>query len=162
MQAASLPHARFHLVNCGPSTCLGLRSRNAHTVLPGTCQQNSDHQEGPPSLMLLPSQEGPSTEGLAPGMDSGSAGFFLGQRWGGERAERRQAQTVPHGVAGSAQREGVGRRDLKIALSILEKGRLRWVGVRGSKEQAAKGRGKGLSLQCSSHSQPNQPGSQLV
>ena len=81
--------------------------------------------------------------------------------WGWGREEAVKDCTSWHGW-GSPERRFRGRGDLKLTLSSWDKAGPRWVGVRGSKEQPGKGRRKGLRRQCSSHIQPNQPGSQLV
>lgn len=78
--------------------------------MPGIDLRSSGQHEGLPSWRLLPSREGPGTEGLAPAMDLDSVGFVLGQRWGGGGAEKRQSGTVSHGTAAAAQKEGEGER----------------------------------------------------
>lgn len=83
---------------------------NARTGVPGIDLRSSDQHEGLPSWRLLPSREGPGTEGLAPAMHLDSVGFVLGRRWGGGGAEKRQSGTVSHGKAGAAQKEGEGER----------------------------------------------------
>ena len=95
-------------------------------------------------------------------MDLDSVGLFLGQTGMGEGQIRGCQGLHPTAGLGSPERRFRGRGDLKLTLSSWGEAGPRWVGVRGSKEQPGKGRRKGLSLQCSSHIQPNQPGSQLV
>ena len=89
--------------------------------------------------MLLPSREGPCTEGLAPAMDLGSVGFVLGQSGEGEGQRRGSQGLCPMARLGQPKKKVWGRGDLKLTLSNLEKGGPRWVGVRGSKEQPGKG-----------------------
>ena len=78
-------------------------------MTPGIFLRNSDPREGRPSWVLLPSLEGPSTEGLAPAMDLAFF-FFPGPEVGGGRGREEGLEACVLWQDWSAQQEDVGER----------------------------------------------------
>lgn len=116
---------------------------------------------GLPSWMLPPARKALPRGSLAPVMGLDSVGLS-GPDWGGEGQIGGCQGLHPTAGLGSPERKVQGEGDLKLTLSSWGRVRTQVGGGEGGQRTARQGEKKGLRLQCSSHIQPNQPGSQLV